>query len=170
MKKITLSELILLINQTEKEANYNFYNVLNNSIVIKDRELDGKETILNEIKEFDQEYNLYVDSINKLECYKNKLSKANATSIAYKDMTILETLNNINNLKKQLNLLEELCDKTPSLKRCFDGNGSNAYYKVEKLNFDLDIYSNKKHKIQLQINTLESAIQQANANTFVQID
>src|SRR3712207_8698984 len=70
MKKITLSELILLINQTEKEANYNFYNVLNNSIVIKDRELDGKETILNEIKEFDQEYNLYVDSINKLECYK----------------------------------------------------------------------------------------------------
>ncbi|MFX0548164.1 hypothetical protein ACOAKC_02395 [Hathewaya histolytica] len=170
MKKITLSELILLINQTNDKVYTSSSEIVKNSIIIKHRELDGKETILNNVKDFNNKYNLYIECLHKLETYKNKLSKANSQIIATKGMTILETLNHMNNLKKQLALLDELCAKEPSLKRYFDGNGSNAYYRVEDLNFDIEKYKNEKLRLQSEINNLESCIQQANANNFVEIE
>lgn len=170
MKKITLSELILLINQTNEKAYVCSSEIQKNSIIIKHRELDGRETVLNETKDFDTQYNLYMECLHNLEVYKNKLSKANSQIIATKGMTILETLNHMNNLKKQLTLLDELCTKSSSLKRYFDGNGSNAYYRVEELNFHIEKYKNEKSKLQSEINNLESCIQQANANNFVEIE
>ena len=52
--KVALSNLLLTINQKSKEINTLRCDVMNNCTITKDRELDGTEQILVDVKEFEE--------------------------------------------------------------------------------------------------------------------
>lgn len=167
--KVTLSNLLLIINQKSKEMSSLRYDVMNNSVVTKDRELDGTETILTDVKDFEEVLGVYKTELESLTRYKNILAKMNATVEVKDGMTIIEAINMVSSLRKELELFDTLANKTPSLGRKFDGNGSNSYYRVIDLNYNIDLVKDERQSLVDRISNLESAIQQVNATTFVEI-
>lgn len=167
--KVTLSNLLLIINQKSKEMSSLRYDVMNNSVVTKDRELDGTETILTDVKDFEDVLGVYKSELEALTKYKNILAKMNATVEVKDGMTIIEAINMVSSLRRELELFDTLANKTPSLGRKFDGNGSNSYYRVVDLNYNIDLVKDEKQSLVDRISELESAIQQVNATTFVEI-
>lgn len=168
--KISLAELILLINRTESEITEKSSIIYKNIIITKDVEIDGKETILNDTLPFNDIYNSYIDSLTRLENLKNILTKTNcSTKISEHDITITEALNKINNYRKQLSLYEHLALKRPSKERRFDGSGSSSYYRVNELNYIPEIIEELKRVTNSQIDKLESLIAMTNTSTFVEI-
>ena len=167
--KVTLSNLLLIINQKSKEMSSLRYDVMNNSVVTKDRELDGTETILTDVKDFEEVLGIYKTELEALTKYKNILAKMNATVEVKDGMTIIEAINMVSSLRKELELFDTLANKTPSLGRKFDGNGSNSYYRVVDLNYNIDLIKDERQSLVDRISELESAIQQVNATTFVEI-
>lgn len=167
--KVTLSNLLLIINQKSKEMSSLRYDVMNNSVVTKDRELDGTETILTDVKDFEEVLGVYKTELEALTKYKNILAKMNATVEVKDGMTIIEAINMVSSLRKELEIFESLANKTPSLGRKFDGNGSNSYYRVVDLNYNIDLVKDERQSLVDRISELESAIQQVNATTFVEI-
>lgn len=168
--KVSLAELILLINRTESETHEKQNVIYKNITITKDLEIDGTETLLNEVEPFNEIYNAYIDSLNKLEDYKNALTKANCnTKLVDNDLTITQALNRINNLRRQLSIYESLSCKKATKERRFDGNGSTSYYRVNELNFKMKNIEELKVVTSSQIDKLESVITATNASTFVEI-
>lgn len=169
--KISLSELILLINRTESEIQEKQNIIYKNIIITKDVEIDnGFETLLTDVEPFDTIYNSYIESLTRLETYRNALTKANCnTKIVDNDLTIIEALNKINNLRKQLSLYDNLSVKRSSKDRRFDGNGSTSYYRCNELNFKMESIEQLRKATSSQIDKLESLITSTNASTLVEI-
>ena len=93
--KVSLANLLLLINQKESEVSENYNNIMKNSAIIKDKELDGNETSLNEVEDFKYLQEKYEASAKDLELYKNKLAYINATEKISLNMTIIEAINKV---------------------------------------------------------------------------
>lgn len=167
--KISLANLLLQINQKEKEVNEKYSEVLNNSILTKDRELNGTETILNEVKDFRVVLNDYLNSTADLTRYKNILAIHNSTIKTESGLSIIEAINKVSVLRRELNLFETLSSKRESLTRQSDGNGISSYYRVKSFNFNMDMVMQQKDDIQKEIQRLEADIQQTNATSFVDI-
>lgn len=167
--KVSLANLLLLINQKEKEVSELYSEVLKNTIVVKDRELDGRETILNEVEDFGVVIDKYEAACDELVKYKNILATNNATVKTESGYTIIEAINKVSVLRRKLNLYDNLVTKKPSLSRQSDGNGISSYYRINDLNFDLELEKQVRLETQNEIAELEVSIQQANANTIVEI-
>ena len=167
--KITLSNLLLLINQKADNMSVLYSDVLKNSTIIKDRELNGTETPLGDVKDFDEVLKEYKTASDELVLYKNTLAKMNATIEVENGLTIIEAINLLSVLRNRLDLFESLSNKQPSLNRRFDGNGSNAYYRVTDLNFDAETIKAEKQELVDEIARLETLIQEKNATTFVEV-
>lgn len=167
--KISLANLLLQINQKEKEINEKYSEVLNNSILTKDRELNGTETILNEVKDFDTVLYDYLKSTSDLAKYKNILAISNATTKTESGLSIIEAINKVSVLRRELSLFESLSSKSESLTRQSDGNGISSYYRVKSFNFNMDMVVKQKDNIQKEIQKLEADIQQTNATSFIEI-
>lgn len=167
--KVSLANLLLLINQKDKEVSELHSEVLRNSIVVKDREIDGRETILNEVQDFNVVTEQYFRACDELTRYKNLLAINNATVKLDSGMTIIEGINTLSTLRKELYLFDALVNKKPSLDRRSDGNGISSYYRVNDLNFDLDKAKSNRANMQNDISALESQIQKANNENFVEI-
>ena len=167
--KVSLANLLLLINQKEKEVSELHNEVIRNSMVIKDREIDGRETVLNEVQNFDSLIKDYFAVCDELTKYKNLLAKNNASVILESGITIIEAINVLSILRKKLYLFDILVTKKPSLDRKSDGNGISSYYRVNDLNFNLELVKHDRLSIQDHISKLESEIQKANNENFVEI-
>lgn len=167
--KISLANLLLQINQKEKEINEKYSEVLNNSILTKDRELNGTETILNEVKDFDTVLYDYLKSTSDLAKYKSILAISNATTKTESGLSIIEAINKVSVLRRELSLFESLSSKSESLTRQSDGNGISSYYRVKSFNFNMDMVVKQKDNIQKEIQKLEADIQQTNATSFIEI-
>lgn len=167
--EVSLANLLLLINQKSTEVSEWHSEVLKNTILIKDREIDGRETILNKVEDFDFIYSKYKDVCNELSKYKNLLTIKNSTVKIQSGITIIEAINNISILKKRLYLLDDLASKNPKLSRQSDGNGISSYYRVNDLNFDLESIKAERIEVKDEITQLESEIQQTNSTTFIEI-
>ena len=167
--KVTLSNLLLIINQKSKEMSTLRYDVMINCTITKDRELDGTEQVLVDVKDFEEVLSKYKSELNTLTKYKNILAKMNATVKVKENMTVIEAINTVSSLRKELELFETLSSKVPSLSRKFDGNGSSSYYRVVDLNYDIDVIKAEKQALVDEISNLETLIQQVNATTFVEI-
>ena len=167
--KVSLANLLLLINQKETEVSENYSNLMKNTIISKDRELDGTETILNEVENFKDLQEKYEKSVIDLEIYKNKLAFANATEKVSADITIIEAINKVSALRRRLGLYDNLSAKKASLERRFDGNGGSSFYRVNELNFDINKIKRIREEIKTKISELEADIQNTNATTYVEI-
>ena len=167
--KVSLSNLLLLINQKEKEVNEQYSDVLKNSMITKDKELDGKETVLNIVEDFSTVIEKYEKSINELNNYKDLLAYTNATQSTESGLTIIQAINATSCLRKKLGLYDSLSSKKPSLNRQFDGNGGSAYYRVQDLNFELEVIKGMREEITNKISQLEADIQNTNATTFLEV-
>lgn len=167
--KVSLANLLLLINQKEKEVSELHNEVIRNSMVIKDREIDGRETVLNEVQNFNSLIKDYFAVCDELTKYKNLLAKNNASVILESGITIIEAINVLSILRKKLYLFDILVTKKPSLDRKSDGNGISSYYRVNDLNFNLELVKHDRLSIQDHISKLESEIQKANNENFVEI-
>lgn len=166
---LSLNNLILLINQGEKELDTLKYDVLRNSIITQDVELNGDKTVLKEVENFDTLMEKYNDNLLKLNNYRNILTQSNSTVKLSCGITIIEAIDKVKFLNKKLRLLEDLCNKTESKRRMYDGAGGSSYYREDKFNFDIDKIKSEKDKINKQIADLEADIQNTNAITMVEI-
>lgn len=167
--EVSIAELLLMISQKTKEMKEIYFDVINSIYIMKDRELDGSETILNEVSDFNVVIDKYEAIINDINRYKNILNIANSTIKTQSGMTISEAMNYINSLRKKVELYDILAGKKTKLSREFDGNGSSSYYKVSELNYNADTYKNLKDILNTSISTLEADIANTNATNFVTI-
>lgn len=168
--KVSLAELILLISRTSNEVYEKKNAIFKNTVITSDVELTGVETILNNVENFNELYNEYINSLEKLEKYKNTLALANCTrKIVDGDLTITEALNKVIILRRQLEVYENLLLKKETKERRFDGNGSTSYYRVNSLNFSVTEMEKLKSETAAKIDKLESLITATNTSTFVEI-
>lgn len=167
--EVSIAELLLMISQKTKEMKEIYFDVINSIYIMKDRELDGSETILNEVSDFNVVIDKYEAIINDINRYKNILNIANSTIKTQSGMTISEAMNYINSLRKKVELYDILAGKKTKLSREFDGTGSSSYYKVSELNYNADTYKNLKDILNTSISTLEADIANTNATNFVTI-
>ena len=167
--KVSISELLLMISQKTKEIRENYFDVINSIYIIKDRELNGTETILNEVSDFDVVIDKYETAIDDLNIYKDALNIANSTIKTKSGMTLYEAMNYINSLRKKVEIYNTLAAKKTKLSREFDGTGSSSYYKVSELNYNADIYKDLKDALNTSISTLEADIANTNATNFIEI-
>ena len=84
-------------------------------------------------------------------------------------MSINEMINQVKALRKMSDLYDVILGEKPRLQRKFDGNGSNAYYRVQELNFDIEEIRKAKEKTNNLIISLENEINILNSNTFVEL-
>lgn len=168
--KINLSELLLLINQESEKRSDIVRDLMNSSVIKKDIEIDGRETILEDVKEFEPLFDQFNSIVRSVADLKSKLAVANATTVVNgTDMTIVETMNNIMALRKTLDVYESLSDKRATKSRMSDGNGISSYYRIYELNYNIELIKQLKDKIVSDINNLEARISETNINTLVDI-
>lgn len=170
MKKISLVNLMNLVSQLENDKNDQYCEVINNTIIVKDRELNGDEMVLNEVSDFGIELSKYIDLCTKISKYKSIIAKTNANTISeITGKSIIDMINEIKQYKNILATYDTLLSKKPSLKRCFDGNGGSSFYKVTELNFDTKQIQSDKDFVIGMIMKYENEINNLNANTMVEI-
>ena len=168
--KVSLAELILLINRSTNDVYEKRNTVFKNTMKTSDFELSGQETVLNNVEDFTQLYNDYTNSLTRLEQYKNILAQANCTTkIPEFNLTITEALNKIRTCRTLLEMYDSLALKKETKERRFDGNGSTSYYRVNSLNFSATEMESLKTTTAAKIDKLESLIATTNASTFVEI-
>lgn len=167
--EVSIAELLLMISKKTKEIKEIYFDVINSIYIIKDRELNGTETILNEVSDFDVVIDKYEEAIDDLERYKNALNIANSTIKTQSGMTLYEAINCINSLRKKVEIYDTLAGKKTKLSREFDGTGSSSYYKVSELNYNADTYKDLKYTLNTYISTLEADIANTNATNFIEI-
>ena len=61
-------------------------------------------------------------------------------------MSINEMINQVKALRKMSELYDVILGEKPKLQRKFDGNGSQAYYRVQELNFNIEEIKKAKEK------------------------
>ena len=167
---INLTNLMNLINNEESLAYEKYRDLVNNLVITKDRELDGTETVLNEVKDFDSLYNDYLSQVKKVGVYKSVLARYNTNTISETTkMSINEMINQVKALRKMSDLYDIILNEKPRLQRKFDGNGSQAYYRIQELNFDIEEIRKAKEKTNNLIMSLENEINILNSNTFVEL-
>ena len=83
---INLTNLMNLINNEEGLAYEKYRDLVNNLVITKDRELDGTETVLNEVKDFDTLYNDYSSQVKKVGVYRSVLARYNTNTISKNGM------------------------------------------------------------------------------------
>lgn len=168
MRKVNLITLMSLINQLEDETENILREIRYNSIIEKDRELDGTETIIKDCEDFSKLYSNYTDKFNKLIDYKNKLNEANNTINETIDSSVAKLLIQVKEHRKRLYFIEELLKNKESKRRInIDGV---SYYSIKQLNYDIDSVKAKKETITKVINILEEQINTINSTTFVEIE
>lgn len=168
--KVSLAELILLINRSTNDVYEKRNTVFKNTIQTSDVELSGQKTVLNDVEDFTKLYNDYTNSLTRLEQYKNILAQANCTTkIPEFNLTITEALNKIRTCRTLLEMYDSLALKKETKERRFDGNGSTSYYRVNSLNFSVTEMESLKSTTAAKIDKLESLIATTNASTFVEI-
>lgn len=168
--KVSLSELLLLINKKDEEVSENYQDVLKNSMVTKDREIGtGVETILNTVEDFKTIQCKYEKSISDLIRYKNALALANSSIRLMNGQTIIEAINTIGALKREFTLYDALLCKKATLNRMFDGSGGSSYYRVNDLNFEISDVKNRREELRNKISELEANIANTNATSFIEI-
>ena len=78
-------------------------------------------------------------------------------------------INQVKALRKMSDLYDVILSEKPKLQRKFDGNGSQAYYRIQELNFDVEEIKKAKEKTNNLIMSLENEINILNSNTFVEL-
>lgn len=169
-KEISLISLFTLIKQEEEKLSEIKDKIFKNALVTKDRELDGRETLLSEVEVIEELFISYNLLSNKIVNHKNKLNYYNTTTKVSGELSIIGAINTIKAFRSELNMLDSLSRKTPSLDRKFDGNGGSAYYRVIDLNFKLPNVNERRDFLNKEIARLDSLIQNANATTLVKIE
>lgn len=168
--RISLSELILLINEKKNELIDAFKEVDKASIIMKDKNLDGSEIVLSEVKDFKKAFDNYEKVVNEFVEYKNALANVNSITKINSTLTIIEAINTLSSLRIKLEHLKHLSSKKPSITREFDGNGGSSYYSVSELNFEIKEILDKKQSLQRTITKIESDLAIANATNYVDLN
>lgn len=167
---VSLSELLMLINKKSEEVGELYQDVIKNSVVTKDREVTGdNEIILNDVEDFYKVKMRFDNALYELMKYKNILALSNSSVKLPNGQTIIEAINTISSLKRELGLYDVLALKKPSLNRMFDGSGGSSYYRINDLNFDLNSIKENRNLVKNKITEIEAAIYNINATTFVEI-
>ena len=166
----TFANLLILIQQESAKLGEIKDKIRKNSTITKDKEIEsGKETLLQDVENFDDLMAQYNVSSDKLVYYKNMLNKENNSTMVEKDETISDVINIIKELRSRLSLLDTLSYKQTSRDRRFDGNGGYAYYRVVELNFNMDDINILREETKNEISRLEALIQNVNATTVITI-
>ena len=85
-----------LIYNEEGLAYEKYRDLVNNLVFTKDRELDGTETVLNEVKDFDVLYYDYLSQVKKIGVYRSVLARYNTNTISETTkMSINEMINQV---------------------------------------------------------------------------
>ena len=175
MKKIvTLSELILIIeglNKKKKQLGNQLYNLHSKEYI---EELNGICTDMSLEKEsFEDVYSEYKKISNKiveLELLKNKTNQETFIDLDNEKKSLSFALLKVKSLRDILVKVESALSVKESKSRRYDGVGSQAYYKVIKLNFNKDDLIREKELLENKIQDLESSIQHMNSKTVLNID
>jgi hypothetical protein len=172
-KTATLSELRLIIMDTEKELNDKLYNLQGNSTIAKIKELNGHEEILSRDYDFDKELEDTIEITDRLAELRANLALANNTTKIDDTDSIQSAISKLQEKRKLLNKIEFILNTSKEKKqRKSDGgfsNGSPAYYEEISLNFDSEELKKFRDSLKEELNILEVKIQEANNSTTIKI-
>lgn len=162
--RTNLVDLMSEASKLEREC-LNLHYILKsdntNSIAI---ELDGKEQVLNEYPQFEEQFNEYqakLELLNKIRAV--IFEKNNSLKLSTGD-TIQSALVAVANKRKLLQLVEELSTLNNSKKRMTEVN--NSYFISKELAFDKNRMKELAENLKLEIKDIEFEISELNAQVF----
>lgn len=159
-----LTDLTLKIQNIEREANTLYYSLKANNINTKAIELDGREQVLEEYKDFMKDYTDYMNKLSLLSKLKSIKSEKNNSMRLPNGMTIQSAIFEISNKKKLLSLVMELNSLNPSKRRVTEVN--NSYFLSKELAFDKNNMQDEYERIQRDIDELEFEVGKLNSQVF----
>lgn len=163
MRTITLSNLLVLIEQTKEQIRELSRLVRRASIITRDVELNGNITEINEVLNFEKIFADFNNEMKKLVLYKDLLMTNNATVETSFGITITQTMNEIIRLKELKNVLDDIYTTRSTKTRFSDGNGISAYYKESVYNYDREKIEDTRRDTDARIADLEASLANINA-------
>lgn len=168
-RKITLSELSIVIEELKSEISNISNDLRRASTIEKTIELTGLTTLLSEVVDFEKLKKNYYQKIDKLIELQNLRIESNSRIKISNCDTIATGLNKKNALKNKLLTLESIYSNKPCKFRR-DSPNVQSYFKATELNFKPDLLKEEIDLLKNDIKTLEVSIQLANSNTELEID
>lgn len=172
--KISLNELRLIMNDTEKEYKSKQRELLNNCKSVEIKEISGNTMKLSEDYNFSEglkELNKIRDNLISMRStisLTNNMVKIKA--INGNEITLQEGICLLQEKRKTLELLDEILEKTKKSTERKENYGGNSqpYYEIINPNFDEKELIEERNKIRNELNHIETEV--ANANILAQID
>lgn len=162
--KTTISDIRAQISTLERDQQ-RLQQLASNSVVIsKIRELNGQETVMSTVENYDDIMKNIHEHIVEIARLKGLVHKLNCETKLADGRSIAEVIAYLAGIRIERNLLSRARDSREQVRRRADGglNGS-AYYDVTELNFKKEDVDKRYKELTEEINALESEINRLNS-------
>lgn len=162
--KTNLVDLMSRVSQLESEYSDMAYRLRGQSMNIRIIELDGKDQMLEEYSDFNNDFSKFCDLGEEITQLKGIIFEKNNSLKLKNGDTIQKALIDIKNRRKILELVKQLTRQTPSKKRTSETN--NSYFTSKELAYDKGEMEKLQEKLTTEILNLELEISQLNSIMF----
>lgn len=162
--KTNLVDLMSRIAQLERDYNEIIYELRSQNMNIKIIELDGSYQMLEEYPNFNDKLKECEEIRNKITILKGILFERNNSLKLQNGYTIQKALIDIQNKRKELELLRLLSKQNPSKRRTSETN--NSYFTSKELAYDKVKIIEKEQALLKEIQDTEYEISQLNSVEF----
>ena len=162
--KTTISDIRSQLNTLERNYSRISQKAQRAMVITKIRELNGSETVIDEVENFDDLMKDMREHASEIARLKGIVARLNSETRLSDGRSISETVAHLAGLRSERALLVRAQDMRPSIRRR-DGSGLNAtaYYDVTELNFDKTTVEARVKELTEMINTLESELNRLNS-------
>lgn len=162
--KTNLIDLMSRISQLERDYNEILFELRSQNMNIKIIELDGSYQMLEEYPNFEDKLEECEEIRNKITILKGILFERNNSLKLKNGDTIQKALIDIQNKRKELDLLRVLSKQNPSKRRTSETN--NSYFTSKELAYDKVKITEKEQTLLKEIQDTEYEISQLNSIEF----
>lgn len=162
--KTNLVDLMSRISQLERDYSELLYELRSQNMNIRVIELSGSEQMLEEYPYFNEKINECEKMRETITTLKGILFEKNNSLKLQNGYTIQKALIDIQNKRKELELLRFLSRQNPSKRRTSETN--NSYFTSRELAYDKVEITEKENKLLEEIQDMEYEISQLNSTVF----
>lgn len=162
--KTNLTDLMQRVATLDKEKNRLYRKLNSDKMNVKTIELDGNEQILEENKNFNEDFKRFEQVILLISYLKGIIDAKNNTFTLENGLTIKQAILQNRALETEYSLVDSLADESETKRRVSET--TNSYFEVRTPAYNVDDMKAKREEIKALIQANETGIISLNGQEF----